>query len=62
MKSKFLPMLNTSTFSLVLICFSLQAIMKVKNTLHGKQNTRWNDLEMMTHFTHTGTKQIDNIK
>ena len=33
----------------------MQAISKVKSALHGYKNCRWNDLEMMTMFTHTGT-------
>ena len=31
-----------------------QAISKVRAALHGYHNSRWNDLEMMTEFTHTG--------
>ena len=30
------------------------ALTKVVTALHGHQNNRWNDLEMMTQFTHTG--------
>ena len=47
--------------SLVMIGYSeylaywyLQAITKVKNAIHGYQNVRFNDLEYMTEFTHTG--------
>ena len=32
----------------------MQAITKVKNAIHGYQNIRFNDLEYMTEFTHTG--------
>ena len=41
--------------SFVRLLFWLQAISKVKSALHGYKNCRWNDLEMMTMFTHTGT-------
>jgi hypothetical protein len=40
--------------SLYNLPLSLQAVTKVKAALHGHQNSRWNDLEMMTEFTHTG--------
>lgn len=35
------------------------AITKVKNALHGYQNSRWKDLDMMGQFTHTG--EIENF-
>ena len=34
--------------------YLLQAISKVKNAIHGYQNVRFNDLENMLQFTHTG--------
>ena len=42
------------------IFFSFQAVSKVKNALHGKQNNRWSDLEMMTRFAHTGRCTLQN--
>jgi hypothetical protein len=32
----------------------LQAITKVKSAIHGHNNIRFNDLEYMVEFTHTG--------
>ena len=32
-----------------------QAITKIRRALHGYQNNRWDDLNMMDRFTHTGT-------
>ena len=34
-------------------------VSKIRAALHGHQNSRWNDLAMMTHFTHTG--DIENF-
>ena len=31
-----------------------QAVTKIRTALHGYQNSRWNDLDMMTDFSHTG--------
>ena len=35
-----------------------QAITKIRRALHGYQNNRWDDLNMMDRFTHTGTDYL----
>ena len=50
---------NLKVFLFQIKALLYKAITKVKTALHGHLNNRWNDLEMMSQFTHTG--EIENF-